>query len=104
MQMFEVAEKVEFFLQRRGSCASVCFRRERINAALPVNAHRGHLADRRIKSTGLASGGIFRVIDALQCEKKNESHHGFAPELARFYQRKPRNPPQKRVFTKSRQY
>ena len=44
VQMLEVAEQVQIFLELRGARPGVFLRRGRIDLALPVDAHRRHLA------------------------------------------------------------
>src|SRR5687768_1521242 len=64
MQMLEVAKQVKLLFEREGAGLGVLLRRERIDLALAVDAHRGHFGEGRVEGGRLTARGIGRVIDA----------------------------------------
>ena len=71
VQVLEVAKQEESLLEREGAGLRVCLRRDRIDVALPVDAHRRHLRHRRVEGARLAAGGILGMVDALLVGSKD---------------------------------
>jgi hypothetical protein len=69
MQVLEVPEEVQSFLERGRTSPRVLFGRERVDAPLAVDANRRHLADRSIERARLTPSRIFGEVDALAGER-----------------------------------
>jgi hypothetical protein len=77
VQVLEVAKQVKLLFDRERARLGIGLGRLGIDRALPVDAYRRHLPDRRVEGARLAAGGIFRVIDALPFEhaRRHQEQH-----------------------------
>ena len=65
VKVLEIAKEKEPLLDLEGTSLRVRLRRVRIDLALTVDAHRGHLRHRRVEGARLTAGRIPGVVNAL---------------------------------------
>ena len=76
--------RMQPLFEREGAGLGVRLRRERIDLALPIDAHRRHLRHRRVEGARLTAGRILGVIDALlvRGKKVRRSHSTRTPHAS----------------------